>query len=178
MLKEDTQTTISDQAYAVRLLKRSGLTGPERRQVLASAGAVYDTKKIKASLRQLFRDAAAHQDHDRSVQLRQARFASGGKAKGKGRGKSKGFGKSRPFVAYVEDPKDDDDEMLFEDDDEEDGEQAYAAELAGVDEDDDWNEDEYASAGEEEEALAAFLSAKQRLARVRKQGQCGFSQGP
>lgn len=37
MLKEDPQTTINDQAYAVRLLKRSGLTGQERRQVPAGA---------------------------------------------------------------------------------------------------------------------------------------------
>lgn len=103
--------------------------------------------------------------------MRQARLlaSGGGKSKGKGKGKSKGYGKKRRFVAVVDEAGDDDELPL---DEEEEYGRAYAADLIPDDGggNDDWGGEDHTSAGENEQsALAAFLSAKQRLARVKQQ---------
>ena len=81
MEKEDPGSKLSDKAYAVRLLKRSGLSIEEKRQVLAATNAVYETKQIEQALLQMFRDAS-RKDKTRAGQFRTRR---GGKASGKGR---------------------------------------------------------------------------------------------
>ena len=54
---EDPGTTISDLAYARRLLRNSGLTHIEQRAVLGPAGAKWETKPIEDALRLLYGDA-------------------------------------------------------------------------------------------------------------------------
>ena len=57
MPKEDKGTMISDMSMARRILRRSGLSADEQRQVLSSRGHVYDVDKIKDALRLTFGDA-------------------------------------------------------------------------------------------------------------------------
>ena len=60
MLKEDKGTMISDNSMARRILRRSGLSADEQRQVLASCNHMYDLEKIKDALRLTYGDA--HKD--------------------------------------------------------------------------------------------------------------------
>ena len=60
MLKEDKGTMVSNMSMARRILRRSGLSADEQRQVLSSCGHVYDMDKIKDALRLTFGDA--HKD--------------------------------------------------------------------------------------------------------------------
>ena len=55
MKKEDPTTTIGDKAYAVRMLKKAGLTREEQQQVLSATNAEYDAKKIETALKRLFK---------------------------------------------------------------------------------------------------------------------------
>ena len=63
MIKEDKGTMISDTSMARRILRRSGLSADEQRQVLSSCGHVYDMDKIKDALRLTYGDA--HKDDKR-----------------------------------------------------------------------------------------------------------------
>ena len=63
MLKEDQGTVISNTSMARRLLRRSGLTLEEQRQVLSSCGHDYDLDKIKDALRLTYGDT--HKDDHR-----------------------------------------------------------------------------------------------------------------
>ena len=63
MEKEDPGSRVSDLSYARRMLRRSGLTRMEQRQVLGTAGAAWDADSIERSLIMMYGDA--HQD-DRS----------------------------------------------------------------------------------------------------------------
>ena len=56
MEKEDPETKIGEKAYAVRLLKRAGLSREEKQQVLSATGAQYDRAAIERALRRLFKD--------------------------------------------------------------------------------------------------------------------------
>ena len=56
MAREDPETTINDRAYAVKLLKPSGLALDERRAALAAAGTRYKTEAIEDALRRLHKD--------------------------------------------------------------------------------------------------------------------------
>lgn len=58
MEKEDPDTTIGDQAYAVRLLKRAGLSAQDKQAVLSATRARYDTDLIEKALRRLFPDVS------------------------------------------------------------------------------------------------------------------------
>ena len=60
MEKEDPGSTVSDLSYARRMLRRSGLTRIEQRQVLGTAGAAWDADSIERSLIMMYGDA--HQD--------------------------------------------------------------------------------------------------------------------
>ena len=60
MLKEDKGTMVSDTSMARRILRRTGLSADEQRQVLSSCGHVYDMEKIKDALRLTHGDA--HKD--------------------------------------------------------------------------------------------------------------------
>ncbi len=56
MRREDPTTTMGDKAFAVRLLKKAGLTGEEQQQVLRATNTEYDAQKIETALRRLFRN--------------------------------------------------------------------------------------------------------------------------
>lgn len=102
----------------------------------------------------------AHHDTTRSARVHS-----------KGKDKSKGSGKNRPSVVFVEQADDDDDRLP---DDDEECAQAYSADWTH----DDWDAgDNFWANKDEQEALAAFLSAKQqRLACVKNQPHRGFAQ--
>ena len=57
MLKEDGGTRLSDQHLAVRILRRSGLSHEEQRQVLAACDNVHDLDKIRTALSITWGDA-------------------------------------------------------------------------------------------------------------------------
>ena len=50
-VKEDPGTTISDVSFARCLLRRSGLTRMEQRQVLSLCGAAWDTQRTSDALK-------------------------------------------------------------------------------------------------------------------------------
>ena len=60
MQREDPGSSTSDLSYARRMLRRSGLTRIEQRQVLGSAGAAWDANSIETALVMMYSDA--HQD--------------------------------------------------------------------------------------------------------------------
>ena len=74
MEKEDPGSRVSDLSYARRMLRRSGLSRAEQRQVLGTAGAAWDAEAIETALLMMYADA--HID-DRS---RVRSFESGGHA--------------------------------------------------------------------------------------------------
>ena len=57
MEKEDPGSKVSDLSYARRMLRRSGLTRMEQRQVLGTAGAAWDAGTIEKSLTMMYGDA-------------------------------------------------------------------------------------------------------------------------
>ena len=170
MEKEDPGSKLSDKAYSVRLLKRSGLSIEEKRQVLAATNAVYETKQIEQALLQMFRDAARY-DKARAGQFR---VKSGGKASGKGRWKPR-FQRG----TYFAEEEDEQGEITEEEVDEE--RFQYEAYNAGDLEEDEQYHDEAdvddELEREESEALAAFLSAKQRLNKAKRLNQRGSNGG-
>ena len=60
MKKDNPDTKISDQAYAVRLLKRANLSPTEKQNVLSATGARYETLLVEGALRRLCRDSHKH----------------------------------------------------------------------------------------------------------------------
>ena len=100
---QDPGTSFSTTNYAQKLLRSSGLSKLEQRQVLASAGACWDAEKISAALRLLFDDC---QNDDRSRGFLRPGGGSKGSPPGdrprykqfpgtsrpKGDGKGKGYG--------------------------------------------------------------------------------------
>ena len=60
MQKEDPGSSVSDLSYARRMLRKSGLTRTEQRQVLGTAGAAWDANQIETALIMMYGDA--HQD--------------------------------------------------------------------------------------------------------------------
>lgn len=62
-LKEDPDTTISDKAYAQRLLSRASLTRRERMDIFFAAGGKYDSKSIERVMR--FRCQNIHTEEKR-----------------------------------------------------------------------------------------------------------------
>eukprot|EP00969_Alexandrium_andersonii_P170049 7518243-Alexandrium_andersonii.AAC.1 len=55
----DPGTSYSDVSFAHKILRGSGLRREEQRQVLAAAGAVWDSEKICSALRMMFPEAQA-----------------------------------------------------------------------------------------------------------------------
>ena len=97
MLKEDGGTRLSDQHLAVRILRRSGLSHEEQRQVFAACDNVHDLDKIRTALSITWGDAHKD-DHRRPF------FSSNGVQNNRKGGKSKGKGKSnnrRHFGTHV-----------------------------------------------------------------------------
>ena len=171
MEKEDPETTIGEKAYAVRLLKKAGLSHQEQQQVLSATNAEYDRDKIEVALRRLFKNIAA-------TDLRSNR--PGGRPKGKGKGDKGKGGKQfrrKPFGAHAaeeaESDEDDDEDALYgaDDEDEDDSEDDPFGVLAAEEDSD--------SEGDPDmnDAMAAFQSAKKRLAAVKKNSNRGFSGG-
>jgi len=79
--KEDPGTTISDVAYARRLLRKSGLTRLEQRGVLAAAGATWDTRKIEDAMKLMY--AGAHMEDKRRARDHQGVSGSGSATSGR-----------------------------------------------------------------------------------------------
>ena len=132
MLKADEGTLISHQSMARRVLRRSGLTTDEQRQVLSSCGHEYDLDKIKDALRLTYGDA--HRDDHKRPFSRQGQASKGHQ----GAPRKKFF--RRRFGAHVMEaiPEYEQDEYEYYDEEyeyEEDGE----------------NEDEWQEGDEEEE---------------------------
>ena len=166
----DPGTRFSDTIFAQRLLRSAGLSKMEQRQVLASAGASWDTDKIAAALRMVF-DDCHHDDksihflpsgpntfknndkpHFRHFPASGGRDGKDGKGKGgygKGYGKGKGGFKGKdgkPMAAYAAETADEDDEGDYEpedtQDDCEDDEWTCQedAECPELDDDEEWQE--------------------------------------
>ena len=85
MLKEDKGTMVSDTSMARRILRRSGPSADEQRQVLSSRGHVYDMEKIKDALGPTYGDA--HKDYRKRPFPKRNNFPNGNHGK-KGGGKS------------------------------------------------------------------------------------------
>ena len=159
MEKEDPETHVGDKAYAVQLLKRAGLKKEEQQQVLSATGAEYERAQIETALRRLFKDVAVSD-------ARAGRLKPKGPGKGdkdQGKGKNPYFKKSYgAHAAEVDTDEDEEEEALYSADDAEDSDDDPFGILA-AEEDSDSEEDPDMT-----EAMAAFQSAKKRLATVKK----------
>ena len=151
---------IGEKAYAVRLLKRAGLSREEKQQVLSATGAEYDRVAIERALRRLFKDVEKS-DH------RSKRYERPYKKPYSGKPFRPYSGKSHKVLnADVESDFEEDDEagVLVEDDAEdssgEDEREAYHG--GEPPEGDGSDEDEYY------DALATFNSAKKKLNFAKK----------
>ena len=107
--RQDPGSEISDLSYARRMLRKSGLTKLEQRQVLGTAGAAWDANTIETALIMMYGDA--HQDNKgRARQLdgggrdsrprpshsmSSASTRSGGSSSYRGRGSSRGSNSTR-----------------------------------------------------------------------------------
>ena len=83
-LEKDPGSTISDVSFARRLLRRSGLTGMEQRQVLAACGARWDVVAIADALKLMYGDAH-FEDKRRSTDMHHRWVPATSKGKGKGK---------------------------------------------------------------------------------------------
>ena len=170
----DPGTKFSDTNFAQKLLRSSGLTKLEQRQVLASAGAVWDVDKILSALRLMY-DDCHHDDRSRGF-LRPAPAAKnktpegkpqfkhfpgspggkppdkgGGKGYGKGKGKGKSTNKGKQpygtFAGDVEEEQDYDEDYDDPGEEEEDEEDGYdVVDEPSEHEDDEWQEEPPADA--------------------------------
>ena len=86
--KEDPGSTISGVSFARRLLRRSGLTRMEQRQVLAACGARWDVVAITDALKLMYGDARL-KDKRRSRDTHHRWVPAASKGKGKGKDKDK-----------------------------------------------------------------------------------------
>ena len=205
-LKEDPDTTISDKAYAQRLLSRASLTRRERMDIFFAAGGKYDSKSIERVMR--FRCQNIHTEEKR--QPYKPRGPSGGGQlkppaskrmnqpyrRTDRRGPQKLSRHHGSHVAEPELPEEDDEDE--EAADQEDLEQEVFNLTQGQDDhydpDDDQDQegyDEYEEWGEEEDddfgsvsdlrdAYAAGWKAKQKAADKKKQrghGPAGSAKG-
>ena len=205
-LKEDPDTTISDKAYAQRLLSRASLTRRERMDIFFAAGGKYDSKSIERVMR--FRCQNIHTEEKR--QPYKPRGPSGGgqlkpppsKRMNQPYRRTDRRGPQKPsrhhgsHVAEPELPEEDDEDE--EAADQEDLEQEVFNLTQGQDDhydpDDDQDQegyDEYEEWGEEEDddfgsvsdlrdAYAAGWRAKQKAADKKKQrghGPAGSAKG-
>lgn len=189
-LQEDSGTTISDKAFAQRMLSRASLTKRERMDIFFAAGGAYVSKEIEKVLR--FRCANVHQEeksHYRrpggtAVNLRPKTGLRHGEKGGSYRRADprKPHRPSKYHGSHVADQEPDPEaEDEEQDPDEEDLEQeALTMDADQPDEDqeeygeewEDWEEeyyeDETGSLGELKEAYAAGWNAKSRAAGARK----------
>jgi hypothetical protein len=185
-LKEDTGTTISDKAFAQRLLQRAGLTRRERYDVFFAAGGAYKSAEIERVLR--FRCAHVHkEEHGGSRGARRdeperasASAASRRPQQAKRYPYKRGDRRKPPKptrYAHVADNDDEVEEDPFDEDDDEDFEnedpemEALVAE-GEMPEEEEWSEEDEDLETMDEQALTeAFTAgwrAKQRTADARK----------
>ena len=192
MVKEDGGTKLSDQHMAVRILRRSGLTHEEQRQVLAACNNIHDLEKIKVALS--INWGAAHKDDHRRP------FFNSGGAPQQRKGKAKGKGKNhrRPFGTHVTQHADyeneeyyyeedeynylneDNDQNIPEDEHHEDEEECDGEEEAPAEEDD--GEEDEEDLNEEEvneiyETLVTVMRAGKKLRSKTKGWRKGKGKG-
>jgi len=179
MEREDPDTTIGDQAYAVRLLKRAGLSAQDKQAVLSATGARYDTDLIEKALRRLFPDVSLIDKRGLRREHGTGPRRFGGKSSGKGKGFKGVKFRSTYAAEEAEDSEESEEEAMIGEDaedgeyyDEEDSEdhEAYLQEADEADDDDD-DQDPL------EEAMASFRTAKQKLGEAKKRQQRGYGKG-
>ena len=179
---EDRGSKISDVSYARKLLRKSGLTKLEQRQVLASAGAVWDSKMLEDALKLLYGDAHLD-DRRRMNEMKLFRKGAGKGNKGGGRGgggggrrQEKGGHRKTYHQDEEEDSEEDSEEESEEDGSEATGGAAYHQDEEGLGESSgDEEDDEEAASSEEddgadaEELLETYyqgVKAKKKLAAM------------
>ena len=185
-LKEDAGTTISDKAFAQRLLQRAGLTRRERYDVFFAAGGAYKSAEIERVLR--FRCAHVHKEEHGSS--RGARRDEPERASASAASRRPQQAKRYPYkrgdrrkppkptrYAHVADNDDEVEEDPFDEDEDEDFEnedpemEALVAE-GEMPEEEEWSEEDEDLETMDEQALTeAFTAgwrAKQRTADARK----------
>ena len=86
--KEDPGTSYSELATARKMLRCSGLSKSEQRQVLSAAGATWQLDKIRGALKLMYADTHFEDKHRPYMRPKPpVKTAGGGKGPGKGEGK-------------------------------------------------------------------------------------------
>lgn len=172
MEKEDPDTKIGEKAYAVRLLKRAGLSREEKQQVLSDTGAQYERATIERALHRLFKDVSNTGHRAGGRHFGTGRPQGGVKSYGGGRKPFRPQRSHKVYNADVESEFDDDESagVLVDDEEytsEEDDREAY------------YGEPSEAEVSEEEEqyydALATFNSARKKLDFAKKKLERGYN---
>ena len=166
---EDPGSTISDVSFARRLLRRSGLTRMEQRQVLAACGARWDVVAITDALKLMYGDAHL-EDKRRSTAMHHRWVPAASKGKGKGKDKDKDKDAKNSGTYHADEADDDSEEDAngtegAEDSDEEDDE----------DESDDEEGDEDGGPDDPEELMETYF---QGLKAKKKLKDLGYSRKP